>query len=392
LTCTSLQRLNHMKEIKTTHVGSLPRPAEMIAKVLRKEEVTRGNLRRYLKNVVEKQLALGISYINNGEMPRQDYVRSTVNRISGFGGTGTAPIPRDVEELPELAGRFGRRNGLITLNPKAPVKLPACSEPLSYTGEISLRDEMEMMTSVYNEVKQACPEAGAELFFTSPSPGTVAVFMDNIYYPSYEEYLESLGAVLKKEYELISSHGFQLQVDCPDLAMGRHTRFKHLDDHEFLAQMDTHVQVLNQALASIDPARCRVHICWGNYPGTHHCDIGLKQIFNHVASVNAKFISLEASNHRHAHEWRLFEELNFPEDKILMPGVIDTSSNTVEHPDLVAQRITNFAKILGPERVIGSTDCGFATTASAAAVSGEVAWLKLASLVEGAKRASRLLN
>jgi 5-methyltetrahydropteroyltriglutamate--homocysteine methyltransferase len=216
--------------------------------------------------------------------------------------------------------------------------------------------------------------------------------MENNYYPSYEAYLESLASVLKKEYELITRHGFQLQVDCPDLAMGRHTRFKHLNDHGFLAQIDTHVRVLNQALASIDPARCRVHICWGNYPGTHHFDIGLKQIFNHVASINAKFISLEASNHRHAHEWRLFEELNFPKDKILMPGVIDTSSNTVEHPDLVAQRIINFAKILGPERVIGSTDCGFATTASAAAVSGEVAWLKLASLVEGAKRASILLN
>jgi 5-methyltetrahydropteroyltriglutamate--homocysteine methyltransferase len=392
LTRTSLQGPNHMHEIKTTHVGSLPRPAEMIAKLLRKEEVTSGDLRRYLKSVVEKQLALGISCINNGEMPRQDYVRSTVSRISGFGGTGTAPIPRDVEELPELAGRFGSRNGLITLNPKAPVKLPACSEPLAYTGEISLRGEMEMMTSVYREVKQAHPEAAAELFFTSPSPGTVAVFMENKYYPSYEDYLESLGAVLKKEYELIAGHGFQLQVDCPDLAMGRHTRFKHLDDHHFLAQMDAHVRVLNQALASIDPARCRVHICWGNYPGTHHCDIGLKQIFSHVASINAGFISLEASNHRHAHEWRLFEELSFPEDKILMPGVIDTSSNTVEHPDLVAQRLTNFAKILGPERVVGSTDCGFATTAAAAAVSGEVAWLKLAALVEGAKRASRLLS
>jgi len=381
-----------MKEIRTTHVGSLPRPTEMMAKVLRKEEVTRGDLRNYLRTVVEKQLLLGISYVNNGEIPRPDYVRSTVSRIAGFGGTGAAPIPRDLEELPEFSGRFGSRNGLITLNPKAPVKLPACSEPLSYTGETSFREELEMLTSVYTEVKNAYPGADAELFFTSPSPGTVALFMENQYYPGYEEYLESLGAVLKKEYELIRSFGFLLQVDCPDLAMGRHTRFKDLDDREFLARIDTHVRVLNQALTSIDPSRCRVHICWGNYPGTHHCDIGLKPIFNHVVSVNAKFISLEASNHRHAHEWKLFEELNFPEEKILMPGVIDTSSNAVEHPDLVAQRITNFVKILGPERVIGSTDCGFATTASAAAVSGEVAWLKLASLVEGAKRASRQLN
>jgi 5-methyltetrahydropteroyltriglutamate--homocysteine methyltransferase len=384
--------MTRMNDIKTTHVGSLPRPAEMIAKVLRKEEVTRGDLTRYVRSVVEKQLKLGISFINNGEIPRPDYVRSTVSRISGFGGAGTAPLPKDLEELPEFAARFGSRNSLITLNPKAPVKLPACSEPLTYTGESSLREELDMMAGVYSEVKNAYPDGRAELFFTAPSPGTVAVFMENLYYPDYETYLESLGAVLKKEYELISSYGFQLQVDCPDLAMGRHTRFKDLKESEFLTRIDTHVRVLNEALASIDPGRCRVHICWGNYPGTHHCDIGLRQIFNQVMSVNAKFISLEASNHRHAHEWKLFEELKFPEDKVLMPGVIDTSSNAVEHPELVEQRIANFAKILGPERVIGSTDCGFATTASAAAVSGEVAWLKLASLVEGAKRASRHFN
>ena len=381
-----------MNAIKTTHVGSLPRPQEMITKVLRKQEITQEELRKYLKFVMEKQLLLGISHINNGELPRMDYVRSAVSRISGFGGTGTAPIPRDVEELPELSGRFGGRNGLITLNPKAPVKLPACSAPLAYTGEASLREELDMMTSVFHELEQAHPEAHSELFFTAPSPGAVAVFMENLHYPSYEEYLENLGAVLKKEYDIISSYGVHLQVDCPDLAMGRHTRFKNLDDNEFLARIDTNIRVLNHALEAIDAARCRVHICWGNYPGTHHCDIGLKEILPHIVSVKAKFISLEASNHRHAHEWSVFDELALPEDKVLMPGVIDTSSNAVEHPDLVAQRISNFAKIIGPERVIGSTDCGFATTASAASVSGEVAWMKLASLVEGARRAGRQLT
>lgn len=381
-----------MKTIKTTHVGSLPRPQELIAKALRKQETARDDLKPYLKIIMEKQLLLGITYINNGEMPRPDYVRSTVSRIAGFGDTGTAPIPQDLEEVPELSGRFGGRNGLITLNPKAPVKLPACSQPLSYIGEASLREELDMMVSVYKELKQTYPESNSELFFTSPSPGTVAIFMENKYYPSYEDYLENLGAVLKKEYDLISSYGFHLQVDCPDLAMGRHTRFKHLTDSEFLARIDTHIRVLNQALASVDPACCRVHICWGNYPGTHHRDISLKQIFNHVVAVTAKFISLEASNHRHAHEWTVFDELAFPEDKVLMPGVIDTSSNSVEHPDLVAQRICNFANILGPDRVIGSTDCGFATTASATAVSGEAAWLKLASLVEGARRASKYFS
>lgn len=378
-----------MTGFKTTHVGSLPRPQEMMTKVLRKQEITRNDLRRYLADIVEKQLSLGITYINNGELPRADYVSSTVSRISGFGGTGTAPLPQDLEDLPEFSRRFGGRNGLITLNPKAPVKLPACSGPLSYAGETSLREELEMMAGVFDELKGSYPDTEAGLFFTSPSPGTVALFMQNTYYPNDEAYLENIAAVLKQEYDIISSYGFHLQIDCPDLAMGRHTRFKHLTDNEFLATIDTHVRVLNEALASIDADRCRTHICWGNYPGTHHRDINFKSIFTRVMNVNARFISLEASNHRHAHEWKVFEELSLPENKVLMPGVIDTTSTIVEHPDLVAQRIANYANLLGANRVIGSTDCGFATTASATSVSGEVAWLKLASLVEGARRAGR---
>lgn len=376
-----------MHKMKTTHVGSLPRPQAMMAKALRKQEITRDELRQHLTQIVEKQLALGLTYINNGELPRTDYVNATVSRIAGFADTATAPIPQDLEALPELSARFSGRNGLITLNPKAPVTLPACSKPLAYTGEASLREELDMLIDVYNEVKPADSQADGALFFTAPSPGTVGLFMENRFYAGEDEYLENLAAVLKAEYDLIAARGLHLQIDCPDLAMGRHIRFKHLTDEGFLDRIDTHVRVLNQALAGIDPARCRVHICWGNYPGTHHCDIELKTILPHVAAVNAGFISLEASNHRHAHEWNVFKEMAFPEDKVLLPGVIDTSSNTVEHPDLVAQRLCQFADILGPERVVASTDCGFATTASATGVSGEVAWLKLAALVEGARRA-----
>ena len=378
-----------MTDIKTTHVGSLPRPTEMMAKLLRKEDVTPEDLRRYLATILDRQLALGITYINNGELPRMDYVQATASRISGFGDTAVAPLPRDLEELPELSRRFNARNGLITLNPKAPVKLPVCAGPLAYTGEASLREELEMMAGVYDEVRPSHPDAAADLFFTAPSPGTVALFMENKHYPDDETYIEELAAVLKKEYDLIAGYGFQLQIDCPDLAMGRHTRFKDLTDSEFIDRIDLNVRALNQALVSVSPDRCRVHICWGNYAGTHHCDIDLKTIFDPIMKVHANYVSLEASNHRHAHEWTVFNDLRFPEDKVLMPGVIDTSSSIVEHPDLVAQRIANFAGILGAERVIASTDCGFATTASATSVSGEVAWLKLASLVEGARRASR---
>jgi 5-methyltetrahydropteroyltriglutamate--homocysteine methyltransferase len=381
-----------MSAIQTTHVGSLPRPQEMMGKILRKQEITHDDLRQYVTGVIERQLQLGMTYINNGEVPRMDYVRSTVGRIAGFDDTGIAPLPKDLEELPELSRRFGRQNGLITLNPKAEVQIPACSQQLTYTGKASLRKELDMMVSVFDQVRRSYPDTDAKLFFTSPSPGTLALFLENKYYPDYETYLERLGAVLKQEYEIIAGYGIHLQIDCPDLAMGRHTRFKHLSDHEFLALMETNISVLNQALASTDPGKSRVHICWGNYPGTHHSDIELKMIIDKVLSINAKFISLEASNHRHAHEWAVFGEVALPDDKILMPGVIDTSSNTVEHPDLVAQRLLNFAKVLGPEKIIGSTDCGFASTASASSVSGEVAWMKLASLVEGARRAGRQLG
>ena len=381
-----------MNAIKTTHVGSLPRPAEMTLKILRKQAITETDLENYLTAVIDRQLSLGITYINNGELPRMDYVQSTTSRISGFDAKGSAPIPSDLEEMPELSRRFNNKNGLITLNPNAPVILPACSGPLSYIGEDSLRKELDMMARVFDTAKQSHPDSDAELFFTAPSPGTVALFMENNYYPNDETYLEQLGAVLKQEYDIIAACGFHLQIDCPDLAMGRHTRYSHLDDSAFLSRIEMNIGVLNHALSNIEPVRCRIHVCWGNYSGTHHRDIGLKEIFTRIVRAKAGFISLESANHRHAHEWTLFGELPFPEEKVLMPGVIDTSSNTVEHPDLVAQRISNFADILGPQRVIASTDCGFASTAAAMSVSGEVAWMKLASLVEGARRAGERYN
>jgi len=370
-------------KIKTTHVGSLPRPKEMHTQLLKQKKIGHDDLRRYLTAVMEKQIVLGLSFINNGELPRSDYISATINRIAGYGGTGLAPLPRDLEELPEYARRFSGRNGLITLNPRAPIKLPAATEELVYAGEESLRQELDMMLSVHNELKQKYPDTDSRLFFTSPSPGTVALFLENNYYPNYESYLQQLGLVLKREYEIISSYGVFLQIDCPDLAMGRHTRFKDLPDENFLALVESNVEILNGALEDIDQKKCRAHICWGNYPGTHHCDIELSKIFQPVMRIKADYISIESSNHRHAHEWEVIKELSVPRDKILMPGLIDTTSNTIEHPELVARRILNYAEILGPDRVIGSTDCGFATTASAGGVSGEIAWLKLKSLVEG---------
>ena len=377
--------------IETTHVGSLPRPAEMVTRQTKKEELTPEDLCNYVAAVVDRQLSLGLSYVNDGEITRADYISATTQRISGFNGTGIAPLPKDLEELPEYSRRFGGRNGLITLNPKAPVKLPACSDELAYTGESSLRAELETLTNSFKKGQSAHPGSNAGLFFTVPSPGTVALFFENKFYPDYQTYLAKLGEILSREYEIIQSYGVLLQVDCPDLAMGRHTAYKQLNDNEFIEIVEMNVATLNGALAGVDPGRCRVHICWGNYPGTHHCDIELRKIYTSVTGLAPRYISLESCNHRHAHEWELFHELPFPEDKVLMPGVIDTTSNTVEHPDLVSKRVLTFAEVLGPERVIASTDCGFASTAFAASVSGEVAWLKLGALVEGAEIAGKKL-
>ncbi len=377
--------------IKTTHVGSLPRPAAMITRQLRKETLSPDDIRTYLAELVARQMELGLTFINNGELPRSDYINATVQRITGFDKTGIAPLPRDMEELPEYSRRFSGRNGLITLNPKAPIELPACSSELAYRGEASLRQELDMMVGVHRDLKTRFPDIESELFFTAPSPGTVALFLENHYYADYETYLQRLGELLQQEYEIIDSYGVYLQIDCPDLAMGRHTRYKNLDDKQFLELIDMNISVLNKALEHVEQGRCRSHICWGNYAGTHHCDVGLETIFQQIMQVAVTYISLESCNHRHAHEWEVFKQYRLPEDKVLLPGVIDTTSNTVEHPELVAQRLVNFAGVLGVERVIGSTDCGFASTASAASVSGEVAWLKLASLVQGARLADRKL-
>jgi 5-methyltetrahydropteroyltriglutamate--homocysteine methyltransferase len=363
----------------------------MASRQLAREEISADELGRYVEEILDRQLSLGLTFINNGELPRSDYIRATVQRISGFEGTGVAPLPRDLEEVPEYSRRFSGRNGLITLNPKAPIPLPACSSELEYIGEASLRAELNMLSGAFARAKARHPGRESALFFTSPSPGTIALFLSNRYYPDYQLYLERLGEILRREYAIISEYGVQLQIDCPDLAMGRHTTYKALSDEQFLAIAEANIRVLNEALSGIDPASCRAHVCWGNYPGTHHCDIELGKIYSAILKLRPRYLSLESCNHRHAHESQLFEDSPFPEDKVLMPGLIDTRSPTVEHPDFVALRLLGFAKALGSERVIGSTDCGFASTAAAASIPGEVAWLKLSSLVEGAERAGRRL-
>ena len=375
--------------IMTTHVGSLPRPKEMVTQQLRKEAISEAQIAAYTEEIVARQLHIGLDIINNGELPRSDYTNSTIGRLSGFGGNCVAPIPKDLEELPEYSRKFSGRNGLITLNPKAPIQLPACNAELSYVDDGSLTRELETLVSTHEKQPEF---RDSQLFFTAPSPGTIALFLANQYYPDYTRYVEKLGELLQREYEVIASHNVMLQIDCPDLAMGKHTAYKDLGIEEFAALSDINIGVLNASLANIDSTRCRAHICWGNYPGSHHCDIELKHILPGIGKLKPRYISLEACNHRHSHEWELLNASSFPADKVLMPGVIDTNTNIVEHPDLIARRLMDFASVLGDDRVIASTDCGFASTAGAASVASEIAWLKLAALVEGTRRANERIN
>jgi 5-methyltetrahydropteroyltriglutamate--homocysteine methyltransferase len=261
-------------------------------------------------------------------------------------------------------------------------KRVSCVGQIKYCGRTALDQDLANM-------KAAVASAGpTDSFLTAASPGVVASFLPNHFYRSYEDYVQAISAAMREEYEAIVGAGFVLQIDCPDLAMSRHTAFQDLSDEQFLKRAQLHVEALNNALTNIPPEMARIHVCWGNYEGPHTHDIALARILRIILDVKASALSLEAANPQHEHEWAVWNEIPLPPDKVLLPGVIDTSTNYVEHPDLVAQRIGSFARLLGRERVIASTDCGFGTSAGYGKIDPQIAFLKLGSLVEGAARAT----
>jgi 5-methyltetrahydropteroyltriglutamate--homocysteine methyltransferase len=373
----------------TTHTGSLPRPDELIRMMYAKEEgvpVDRAALdarvRAAVAEVVQKQVAAGIDIVNDGEMSKPSYATYVKDRLAGFGGTGNTFVYQDLAEFPNLAKRVFGDPG------RSRRKTPACNAP------ISVRDPGAVATDVGNlRAGIAAANRGdaktAAGFMSAASPGVISLFFRNEHYPDHEAYLFAIADAMRHEYETVAKSGFILQIDCPDLAMGRHIQYADLSLAEFRKRAQMHVAALDHALANIPPERLRLHLCWGNYEGPHHCDVPLADIIDIVFAARPASISFEAANPRHAHEWTLFERLKLPAGKLLIPGVIESKSNFIEHPELIAQRLGRYAKLVGPENVIAGSDCGYGTWVGQAAVDPDVVWAKLAAMAEGARIASR---
>ena len=373
--------------ILTTHVGSLPRPDALAPLLLAKEhgaDYDRDALDRLtedaVRDAVAAQRAMGLDIVNDGEVGRTGYATYIQDRLSGFSGESPSLRFDDLGDFPEYRRQMGQAAGTRRLH------RPRCTGPVALRDPAPLAREIERLTNALDGA------GAAEGFMNAASPGVIAVFQANDFYPDMDSYLGALADAMKPEYEAIAEAGLILQIDCPDLAMGRHVIYSEDDDDAFLRRAAMQVEVLNAALENIPADRSRLHICWGNYEGPHHRDIPLAAIADTVLSARPQGLLFEAANPRHAHEWIVFRDLGGWDDKILIPGVIDSTTNYVEHPELVAERIGRFVDIAGAERVIAGTDCGFATFAGIGKVDPAIARLKLEALVEGADIASTRLR
>jgi 5-methyltetrahydropteroyltriglutamate--homocysteine methyltransferase len=375
--------------ILTTHVGSLPRTDAVVALLEARENratfdpaAFQREVRQAVLDVVQRQVDIGIDIVSDGETSKMSYATYVRDRLDGFSEEGSTETSRphlDVQPFPDLQ----RKMALLT-GPRR-FKRVAC------IGPVKVRDRKALEHDLANLRAAADASRPVDAFMNAASPGVVTSFLPNAYYPTHDAYVEAVAEAMREEYEAIVAAGFVLQVDCPDLAMSRHTGFQALSENDFLKRVAYHVDALNHALERVPADKVRIHICWGNYEGPHTHDVDLIKIVEMVLRAKAKAISVEAANPRHEHEWAVWNPISLPDDKVLLPGVIDTSTNYVEHPDLVAQRIVRLANVVGRERVIASTDCGFGTAAGHGKIDPGVAYLKLGSLVEGAARATRQL-
>jgi len=375
-----------MTRIPTTHTGSLPRPDDLLGLLRQKQEGRLGDASAFearvgeaVEEVVARQLAIGLDIVNDGELGKSDYSTYIKERLTGFEGESVPPVAlgADLKEFPEFAARTPTA---------ALMKQPTCSGPITWKDFGAVEKDIE-------NLKRAAARAGArEVFMTAVSPGQAARFLANRYYPSHEAYVGALAEALKREYAAIVRAGFVLQLDCPDLASGRNNQFQHLTLAEFRKVAAMHVEALNHAVADLPPERMRLHVCWGNYAGPHHKDVPLRDIIDIVVRARPAGLSVEGANPRHAHEWKVFEEVKLPEGKVLIPGVLDTTTNFIEHPELVAQRVVQYARVVGGANVIAGVDCGFATFAERPTIDPRIAWAKLEAMVEGARLAARELG
>jgi 5-methyltetrahydropteroyltriglutamate--homocysteine methyltransferase len=368
----------------TTHVGSLPRPDDLKEIMWAREDglpivaaALEERVSRAVDEIVARQVKAGVDIVNDGEMPKPSYATYIKDRLNGFGGTGNTFVFQDIEAFPSTKARVfadpGRKHR----------KTPACNAPISVL-------DMEAPKHDAERLKEMLRKHGATGgFLSAASPGVTAFFFRNDYYPSYQDYVFAIADAMRHEYEAIASSGVTLQIDCPDLAMGRHTQFMDLDVKGFRGMMELHIEAMNRALVNIPREQVRMHLCWGNYPGPHHFDIPFQEIVDVVWKAKPYAIQFEAANPRHAHEWSMFESVKVPEGKVLIPGCIEPQSNYIEHPELVAQRIGRYANLAGRDNVMGGTDCGFSIHVGSGGADPDVVWAKLESLAQGAAIASK---
>ncbi len=373
-----------MGKILTSHVGSLPRSQEVVDFIFAREKGKEfaqaafdDCMTRSVSETVRRQKEVGVDIVSDGETSKISYATYVKDRYTGFDGDSPRNAPADLKKFPSFLERLANDGGT-----------PTYARPMC-VGEVKSKGQGELEKDIKN-LKAAMAQHGVKRgFMNAASPGVISLFLQNDYYKTREQYLEALAHAMKDEYETIVSSGLDLQLDCPDLALSRHMLFNDLSDEEFIKVAGLHIDALNFALSGISADKVRIHICWGNYEGPHICDIPMSKMFDTLMAAKAGYVLFETSNPRHGHEWTVFRDRksDIPDDKILVPGVVDTTTNFVEHPELVAQRIRNFINIVGENRVIAGSDCGFGTFAGFGAVDPEIAYAKLDALSQGAKLA-----
>ena len=374
-----------MARIRTSHVGSLPRSQEVVDFIFARENNEDYDetsfdevMTKAVHDTVGKQTESGIDIVSDGETSKISYATYVKDRYTGFSGDSPRNAPADLKMFPTFLERLANEGGT-----------PQYARPMC-TGPVSSKGQGELQKDISNLKAAMSAHGRTRGFMNAASPGVISLFLQNDFYKTREEYLSALADAMKTEYETIVASGLDLQLDCPDLALSRHMLFNDLTDDEFLKVAASHVEALNYALKDVPEDKVRIHICWGNYEGPHCCDIPMDKMFSTLMSANAGYLLFETSNPRHAHEWTVFRDRKseIPDNKVLVPGVVDTTTNFIEHPELVAQRIERFANIVGKDRVIAGSDCGFGTFAGFGAVDPQIAYAKLKSLSEGAALAS----
>ena len=377
-----------MTKILTSHVGSLPRTQDVVDFIFARENGENYDQAAFdncmssaCNETVRRQVEAGVDIVSDGETSKISYATYVKDRYTGFSGDSPRNAPADLKQFPSFLERLANSGGT-----------PQYARPMC-TGEVTSKGQGELQADIDNLKAGMAAHGATRGFMNAASPGVISLFLQNQHYATREAYLAALADAMKEEYETIVGAGLDLQLDCPDLALSRHMLFADLSDDEFVKIAAMHVEALNHALRDIDPARVRVHICWGNYEGPHVCDIDMDKVFSTLMNTRARYVLFETSNPRHAHEWTVFRDRasEIPDDKVLVPGVVDTTTNFVEHPELVAERIARFVGIIGAERVIAGSDCGFGTFAGFGAVDPEIAYAKLTSLADGAALASSRL-